>query len=39
MRKEWNCKLETTPVETDPGCFYKSRCSVPVCYIYYYWSA
>ena len=37
MLKQWNCKLETSPVWTGPGCFYKNLCNVPVCYILYYW--
>ena len=39
MRKQWNCKLETTPVETGPRSLLQNRCSVPVCYIYYYFQS
>src|SRR6218665_100401 len=36
MRKQWNCKLENSPVGTGFGFFYKNRCCVPVCYNPYY---
>src|SRR6218665_316640 len=36
MRTQWNCKLETSRFGQVPGCFYRNRCNVPVCYNRYY---